>query len=328
MIYLLIFIWMAMSFFMNLMNKQCTILLHCPFTLVMLQMCVTIVVFLSCTPVSDMENFNKENLMQWSLLAVLFSLMLISSMFAFLHASVTYLLVMRNCLPLFTLPLERAVQGASSVPISPLMVVTLSTIAIGSGMYAHFSPGSSEADTYGLGWIFLNCIVTVVHCVLERYVLTTDMKLSNEAMTLINNVIPLPLVGMLAWATGEVQQWPHYRPLLASPVALAILTCSGLVGLILGQSSIMVQRCLMATSMMVLQTMTKLFIILAAMIVFHDRFTVASCLGCCISLLACGAYGLAQRSATQQASPEAPRNDIRGAFAFWLARGHQAEQAK
>merc|ERR1719265_87082 len=121
-------------------------------------------------------------------------------------------------------------------------------------------------------------------------------------MTLLNNVVPLVPVAVLAWATGETLEWSNYGHLFHSPFALAIISCSGVVGLCLGQSSIMVQACVSATSMTVLQTMNKLFIILAAMLVFQERFTPLSCIGCALSLLGCVAYGMAQQAAKQSSS--------------------------
>jgi len=296
-VYAAILFWMTMSFFMNLLNKQCTVILRCPFTLVLIQMCVSIIMLARTS--FQLSAVRKEDLWRWCALSVLFGMMLCSSMFAFTHSSVTCLLVLRNCLPLFTLPLEKA-MFPESVATSAHMVAPLFAIAIGAALYARFSPGYATTST-GLVWIVINCIVTVIHRVLERYVLTSDMKMSFEAMTLINNMIPLLPVGMLAWATGEVDQWPHYTYLLHSPLPIAVLACSGIVGLCLGQSSIMVQKCVTATTMMVLQTTNKFFIILAAMFFFHDRFTPMSFIGCGLSLLGCAAYGMAQHSAKQAA---------------------------
>lgn len=224
-------------------------------------------------------------------------------MFAFTHSSVTCYLVLRNCLPLIILPVERVVFPDTVVSIT--MVAPLCAIALGAALYACFSPGSA-ASTAGFGWIVVNCLATVVHAVLSRYLLTSDMRLSFEAMTLINNVIPLFPVVALAWATGEMEHWPQYEHLLHAPMPLAVLACSGIVGLCLGQSSIMVQKCVTATTMMVLQTTTKLFIILAAMFFFNDRFTPISFVGCALSLLGCAAYGKVQHSAKQASVEHRP----------------------
>jgi len=285
--------WMCMSLLMNLLNKECTVLLSCPFTLVMIQMLVTICL-LACTPLSGIR---IEDLWRWCVLALLFGLMLVSSMFAFTYSSVTCLLILRNCQPILTLFLENAVLSRAP-PISFHIVMSLLSIAVGAYMYSHFAPGYSTT-THGLGWILINCLATVTHRVLERHLLTSDMRLSFEAMTLINNVVPLVPVSVLAWTTGEIQKWPNYAHLMSSPMAIAVIACSGIVGLCLGQSSIMVQACVSATSMTVLQTLNKLFIIFAAMIVFNERFTPLSCIGCTLSLIGCAAYGVAQQAARQ-----------------------------
>lgn len=292
-IYFVVVIWLTMSFFMNLMNKQCTVLLQCPFTLVMIQMIIAIVI-LAGTPLT---NVSKKDLWRWSALALLFGMMLCSSMFSFAHASVTCLLVLRNCLPLFTLPLEKAIFQ-DAVTVSAGMVASLFAIAMGAALYAFYTPGHG-ASTEGLVWILINSLITVVHRVLERSLLTSDMKLSFEAMTLLYNVIPLLPIGMLAWATGETQQWSQHMDLLNSPMAIAVIGCSGVVGVCLGQGGIMVQKAVTATTLTVLQTTAKMVIIVGAMVVFNDRFTYVSFCGCGMSLLGSAAYAMSQHYAKQ-----------------------------
>jgi len=299
-LYVVIFFWMTMSLLMNLLNKQCTLLLHCPFTLVLIQMLVA-VAMLARTPMSGLK---KDDLWRWCALSVLFGMMLCSSMFAITHCSVTEYLVLRNCLPILTLPVEKAVLP-SSAPASRSMVLSLFVIALGASLYARFAAGYSTSSA-GLVWVVINGVVTVLHRCLERKILTSDMRMSFEAMTLINNVIPLAPVAMLAWATGETQQWHQYTHLLHEPLAIAVLVCAGIVGMCLGQSSIMVQKCVTATSMMVLQSWNKLFIILGAMMLFHERFTPMSCLGCALSLSGCVAFGMAQNAAKAKSLEHQP----------------------
>jgi len=300
-VYLAIGFWMVMSALMNVLNKTCTLLVHCPFTLVLIQMLVAILLYAR----TSLKGVRQSDLWRWSALSVLFGVMLCSSMFAFMHSSVTYLLVMRGCLPLFTIPLEKALLP-NSAPITASMMSSLAFVAMGAVLYAHFTPAGHGTTSTGLLWILINCVATVTHRVLERMLLTSDMRLSFEAMTLINNVIPLLPVALLAWGTGETHHWPEYWHLLHSPMAIAVLSCSGIVGLCLGQSSIMVQKAVTATSMMVLQTTNKMGIIAAAMFFFNDRFTLTSFVGCVLSMVGCAAYGMAQRSAMQASLEHRP----------------------
>jgi len=300
-VYLAIGFWMVMSALMNVLNKKCTLLLHCPLLLVLIQMLVAILLYAR----TSLKGMNQSDLWRWSALSVLFGLMLCSSMFAFMHSSVTCLLVMRGCLPLFTIPLEKAILP-SSAPVTVSMMSSLAFIASGAVLYARFTPAGQGTTSTGLLWIFINCVATVTHRVLERMLLTSDMKLSFEAMALINNVIPLLPVALLAWGTGETQHWPEYWHLLHSPMAISVLACSGVVGLCLGQSSIMVQKAVTATSMMVLQTSNKMVVIGAAMFFFNDRFTLTSFLGCALSIVGCAAYGMAQHSAMQASVENRP----------------------
>lgn len=289
--------WMSMGLLMNLLNKQCTIFLACPILLVIIQMLVT-VLLMSWTPLSGVR---MEDLWRWCILALVLASAIVSSMFAFTYSSVTCLLILKNCQPILTLLLENLVL-AKAPPMSLCILMSLLSIAVGAYMYAHFSPGGS-ITMHGLGWILINLFAIVIHRVSERHLLTSDIKLSFEVMTLINNAVPLVPLGVLAWATGETQNWHKYLHLTHSPMAIAVITCSGIAGLCLGQSSIMVQACVSATSFSVLQCLTKVLIILAAMLIFHDHFTPLSCFGCVMSLIGCAAYSMAQQAA-KQASEE------------------------
>lgn len=293
--------WMLMSILMNVLNKKCTILFSCPFTLVLIQMLVAILLYAR----TSLAGMKASDLWRWCALSALFGLMLCSSMLAFMHSSVTCLLVLRNCLPILTFPLEKVILPTSA-PVSASMVTSLAAIAIGAFLYAGHAPAGSGTTPIGYCWILVNCVASVTHRVLERMLLTSDMRLSFEAMTLINNVIPLPAVALLAWGTGELQHWPEYEHLLRSPTAIVVFLCSGVVGLCLGQGSIMVQKSVTATSMMVLQTTNKMAIIIAATMLFNDRFTSTSFIGCGLSLIGCAAYGMAQHSARQASLEHKP----------------------
>lgn len=309
----IILFWMVMSLLMNLLNKESTNLFPCPLSLVFVQMVVTIIMLSSYTSLSGIR---MRDLWRWCLLSVFFGLMLCSSMFAFRHSSVTCLLVLRNCQPILTLFVEKAFL-ADAPAITRYTVMSCISIALGSALYATHAPGSN-VTSQGIHWIFLNCIFTVIHRVFERHLLTSDMKMSFEAMTLIYNLVPVVPVGLLAWSTGETHHWAENRDLLTSPMSIAIIASGGVVGLCLGQSSIMVQACGSATSMNVLQVANKLFIIVAAMFLFSERFNLLSLVGAVLSLLGCAAYGMSQgwnisapKEVTTPRSPQSAQRSTR-----------------
>lgn len=283
----IIVFWLVMSLLMSLLNKECTNLFQCPLSLVMIQMTVSSLVLSSYT---SWTGIRAKDLWRWCVLSVVFGLMLCSSMFAFKHSSVTCLLILRNCQPIMLLFIEKLFL-ADAPAISRYTILSCTSIAIGSALYIHYA-SSSSVTIEGIHWIVLNCAINVVHRVMERYLLTSDMRMSFEAMNLLYNVVPLLPIAFLVWATGETQKWPQYSYLLASPMAIAIIACSAIVGLCLGQSSIMVATCGSATSINVLTVANKLFIIIGAMVLFSERFTLPSLIGAITSLAGCAAYGM------------------------------------
>ena len=224
---------------MNLLNKQATVLLACPFGIVLIQ---TVMAASVMVPhFKELKTADPTSIYKWCALSLVFATMLLSSLFAFSHASISALLVLRNCLPLFAVPAELLFIPTSQTP-TVSVIASLFIISGGTFVYAFFSPHPISGK--GVVWIVINCIASVFNRVVERRLLISpDMKLSVEAMTLINNAVPIVPILALAYATGETEQWGKYAGVLMDPMALLVLSSSSLVGLCLNQSSLLVQKC-------------------------------------------------------------------------------------
>merc|ERR1740117_2093375 len=95
---------------MNVVNKLAVTVCPLPFTLLVTQMTIAVVLVLSIFGWRDLlsELYHKKKIVwQWALLTLPFAGMLITSMLAVQAGSVTFLLVSRNLLPLVSLFAER-----------------------------------------------------------------------------------------------------------------------------------------------------------------------------------------------------------------------------
>merc|ERR1719235_1277316 len=118
-------------------------------------------------------------------------------------------------------------------------------------------------------------------------------------MTLLNNVIGVLPVLALGCLRGEHHQLPEaLSNLLHVENRKAVyIFASGCVGLSLGFFSIVVQKEISATSMLVLSSLARMTALIFSVLIFADAFTWISGTGCFLSFVGMFWYGLAQHEA-------------------------------
>lgn len=299
-------IWSCSSIGMNIVNKLAVTTLPLPFTLLIVQMCIGIVLTLVCfggkALIAEIVE-KRRNVLSWAVLTLPFTGMLITSMLAIQMGSVTFILVAKNMLPLVTLFAEKVILPSSSGPITlqaalALVTVTIGTMGYGYGvMTTQQSATSSDQRAMHLAAVFIavNMVMTVTQRLLERYLLLDDgMRLSFGAMSLLNNTIPIFLVIPLLIYQGEMSQFlaMSASPALREPSSLACIFCSGCLGLSLGYWGIVMQKAISATSMLTMQSTTKVSTILLAMLVLGDHFSLLTGFSIVVSLAGALWYGI------------------------------------
>jgi len=109
-IFNLMVLWTVSSVGMNIVNKMALKVLPLPMTVLIIQMSIAIFLLLViCGPLSLLKEIRAHAAVsiRWSLLASFFAGGLITSMKALEYGSVTFLLIIRNIMPLFSLLVER-----------------------------------------------------------------------------------------------------------------------------------------------------------------------------------------------------------------------------
>jgi len=287
-------------------NKLAVTTLPLPFTLPIVQMCIGIVLTLVCfggkALIAEIVE-KRRNVLSWAVLTLPFTGMLITSMLAIQMGSVTFILVAKNMLPLVTLFAEKVILPSSSGPITlqaalALVTVTIGTMGYGYGvMTTQHSATNEDQHAMRLAAVFIaiNMVMTVTQRLLERYLLLDDgMRLSFGAMSLLNNTIPIFLVIPLLIYQGEMSQFlaMSASPALREPSSLACIFCSGCLGLSLGYWGIVMQKAISATSMLTMQSTTKVSTILLAMLVLGDHFSLLTGFSIVVSLAGALWYGI------------------------------------
>jgi len=283
-------LWVTASVAMNIVNKIAVRVLPLPMTLLIVQMVIAIILLLSlCGPVRLMKEICEHAAFsaRWSVLTVFFSGGLITSILALKSGSVSFFMIVRNLMPLFTLLIERPLLPVESTrPITQEVVLALTTLAAGTAFYA-----GSDLNVHSLGWIFLNMIIMISYRLAERRLLW-DMprSLSFGALNLLQNTFGMLPVVALFFAWGEHRALKEHPDLFTlarwhDPMAAVCILFSGCAGLSLGYYSTMLQKEITATTMVTLQCSMKVIIIFLAMLVLGERFRSWSALGCFVSLL-------------------------------------------
>jgi len=288
-------LWVTSSVAMNIVNKIAVRVLPLPMTLLIVQMVIAIILLLSlCGPVRLMKEIceHAEFSARWSALTFFFSGGLITSILALQSGSVSFFMIVRNLMPLFTLLIERPLLPVESTrPITQEIVLALTTLAAGTAFYA-----GSDLHVHSLGWIVLNMIIMITYRLAERRMLW-DMprSLSFGALNLLQNTFGMIPVVALFFAWGEHRALKEHPDLFTlarwhDPMAAVCILFSGCAGLSLGYYSTMLQKEITATTMVTLQCSMKVIIIFLAMLVLGERFRSWSALGCFVSLVGGGWY--------------------------------------
>lgn len=310
-----VLLWGGSSMAGNLTNKLAVTVLPLPLTLVAVQMIIALLVLLALgdgARIIDELQEKPECILRRGLLCFPFVGVLVSSMMALDECSVTTLLMARNALPLLSMLTESVVLPSSSNRINLQSFVALSTIALGTLVYAGGSVMSDGLSTRAALHILLNMLLTVVHRICERWLLVDpELTLSFEAVAFLNHTVGFMLVAPLLLLRGEQNEWEEYASEFigysaqsSSLSVIVVIFISGCSALSMAYYSVAVQQKVSATTMLVLQTGTKILTILASLLIFTDYLTWFTALGCVISLAGGVAYAAVLSAAAGDLSDE------------------------
>lgn len=248
--------WMLCSVAMMVLNKKA--IGHFPYecTLTALQMLFSVAVLLCCFRyiyIGSMADFFR-----WCLVTPFFSGMLLTSMLALKHSSMTLVVVFRCLSPLFAMPIEWFYP--KPLRISMAMLGAMLCMLLGACLYASQLPWDS---LQGAWWVFLNMLLAIGDRLLQRLMLAKEqhpVNISRAGVALINNVMGFMVVAAVAVLEGEVPVAPrHLVELNQESMAYVLLSCLVSVGI--SYTGVWAQSLISATSFLMLVNANKFIII-------------------------------------------------------------------
>jgi len=270
--------------------------LEAPALIAAVQMIIAALAFApTCLP--ELRELAPQHLLRWCIVPVFFAGMLTTSFYAYEHMSLTLLTIVRTLSPMVALPLEAAFMPPDKRPGISWQVVASLLVMLG-GALTYGGANFQTITWIGIAFAALNMVLAISDRLIQRRLLTQECAgFSAGVCTLINNGLGLIPTLILATASGQFSEasTPAHAASWTDARVWLLLLASGLVGIGIGWLGLECQRALSATSFIVMQNASKVFVVLAGITFFGDQVTsVAAVLGLVLSLAGSWWYGMAQ----------------------------------
>lgn len=234
-----------------------------------------------------------KDLLRWCMVVPWFTGMLLTSILALKHASMSLVIVLRAMSPLGSLVVERFYPDP--VGSSSALVMSIVVMVMGGAMYC---AQLDQSARQGIFWVILNAGIAVCDRCLQRLMLAKDqhpVDISKNACALISNGLGLFPVLVAAVCLGEFSELPHAVAQLNAwdKVNIAV-TC--IIGLGISYCGIWAQSLISATSFLVMVNANKFVIIAIEAIGLHTKvLSYTQAAGATVTLLGACLYAQARR---------------------------------
>jgi len=278
---------------MHTLNKACVSFTGAPSSVTIVQMIIAVVAILAVQG-REVLAANRNQMMRWCIVPIVYAAMLNSSLFGFQYVSLTMLTIFRNLAPMVTMAVEGIIMPPEHRPqVTTSIIFSLMIMVVGAVL---FSYGDESFSWVGVSIVLLNTIVAIFDRVLQRRLLVKECKdLPLSACMTINNTLGvLPSVALI-FLTGESQGLNAAAANWADPGVITLIIMSGFMGLGIGFFGLMCQKAMSATSFQVLQNMSKVVVVSIGVGIFGDKVVgIRQSLGIILSLVGSAAYGAAR----------------------------------
>jgi GDP-mannose transporter len=283
---MIIVCWMLASIAMNIVNKEVAINFEATSFAIFFQMAFAVAMF-TIVEWRNLKCGRWLDLLKWSVVPFFFAGMLFTSIKSLKELSLSGVLILRNILPLFTFCVEKLLYD-SPARVTFTMLMSMSVALLGTIMFGFWN---ITVTWDGVKFVVFNCGLTVVDRILQRQFLQDpDFSVSLPLCMVWNNLIGAVLICALAYANGEIFAWSKLAH-DASLTAWIFMLFACFCGCSLGYLGLKCQKVVSATTFLVLQNLSKVFLIAASMIYFGDRMWGLSAMGCTLSMVGAMWYG-------------------------------------
>jgi hypothetical protein len=213
--------------------------------------------------------------------------MLFTSIKSLKELSLSGVLILRNILPLLTFCVEKLLYD-SPAHVTSSMVLSMVAALLGTIMFGVWNVAVTHN---GIFFIVANCGLTAVDRILQRHFLQDpNFRVSLPLCMVWNNLIGAILICVFAYGNGELFLWAKLAN-DASSMAWIIVCVACFGGCSLGYLGLKCQKLVSATSFLMLQNLSKVFLIVVGMAYYGDHVWGISALGCALSMSGAMWYG-------------------------------------
>jgi len=260
-------------------NKQAVTALPLPCTVVIIQCVGTLLLLGFCR--QHLKPIEAGTAKHWLPIAVLFALMIFTSMKTFVYVGVSTVIIMRNVGAIVTTVVEYYVRG---VTVNRRIVASEVAIVVGAVMYGW---GAVDFNWTGLFWLLVNVGGQVAYGVTVKKL--TDIHaeirdMSKYTMSLYNNTLALPLIAVVLVLQKEHEVISDkVAAVTAGGWAVIAVTC--FFGFLISTSGFGLQKLVSATTFLVINNLTKFFNILLGVLFMNDKLVgFSDAAGCVVAL--------------------------------------------
>lgn len=281
---------------MMLGNKLAVDVLTLPSFVVLIQAVATLgLLFGFCR--GNLQPFRAEIVNQWWPIAILFTLMIYTSMKSFVYVNVSTVLIFRNVGAILTTIVEYYVRG---VTVNAPIVFSEILIVAGAVLYGH---GSANFSWVGLFWILVNVCGQVAYGVLLKHQMDVHphfKDMSKYTMSMYNNTLALPLLLIVMVVQGEhLQVIPFVERVDLWGWGVIGVTC--FFGFLISTSGFGLAKLVSATTFLVVNNLTKFLNIGLGMMFLNDKLVgLVDASGCLVALLAGAWYSWESMKLSEQ----------------------------
>ncbi|EIE26589.1 GDP-mannose transporter, golgi apparatus [Coccomyxa subellipsoidea C-169] len=261
---------------------------HGPTALLFFQCLVCCILVKVCSALNfiRLEPWNIKIVQLWLPVNVIFVGMIWTSFFALKNLGVPMATVLKNLTNLFTILGDYTMYGK----------------VYGGGVWASLALMCASAvcgsitdlafDLEGYLWQLVNCLFTASYSlylrgVMDRVVSLTVNKtrLDEFSMVFYNNVLSLPLIGMLMWWYGELDT-VMYDPALRNPMFIMAACSSALVAFGISFASLWFLSTTTATSYSLVGSLNKIPVALIGLVAFDVPWNLENLASILVGLIA------------------------------------------
>jgi hypothetical protein len=195
--------------------------------------------------------------------------MLLSSFFTYKYVTLCVVTVVRNLAPLLAMPVEMYIMPANKQPrVTTEAICAMFAMFLGAVIYGMSAP---EISTIGICFAVFNMVLAICDRTLQRRLMVQECKdLQLEYCTFLNNLVGIVPAMFVASITHEFSIASLHKIEWFHPGTMILLALSGLVGLGICYFGLSVQKCISATSFLVLQNVSKFAVVIVGITIFGD----------------------------------------------------------